>query len=54
MMKKAILLALLATAAWSVDYSHMSTYDLIRLRATLSQSERPAFKAEMQNTYAEI
>ena len=47
-MKKAILLALLATAAWSADYSSMSTDELFKLRGTLSQSERPAFKAEMQ------
>ena len=47
-MKKAILLALLATAAWSVDYSQMSTDELIQLRGTLSQSERPAFRDEMK------
>jgi len=47
-MKKLALIALLATAAWSADYSQMSTEELMKLRGTLSPSERPAFKAEMQ------
>jgi len=47
-MKKFVLIALLATAAWSVDYSQMSTEELMKLRGTLSPSERPAFRAEMQ------
>jgi len=47
-MKKLVLLAVLATAAWSVDFSQMSTEELMKLRGTLSQSERPAFRAEMQ------
>ena len=47
-MKQLALIALLATAAWSVDYSQMSTQELMQLRGTLSSSERPAFKAEMQ------
>jgi hypothetical protein len=47
-MKKVIVLALLATAAWSVDFSQMSTEELMNMRGTLSFSDRPAFKAEMQ------
>ncbi|SFV89630.1 hypothetical protein MNB_SV-4-196 [hydrothermal vent metagenome] len=47
-MKKLALIALLATAAWSVDYSQMSTEELMKLRGTLSPAERPAFRAEMQ------
>jgi len=47
-MKKLLIMALLATAAWSVDYSQMSTQELMQLRGTLSPSERPAFKTEMQ------
>ena len=42
------MIALLATAAWSADYTQMSTEELMQLRGTLSPSERPAFKAEMQ------
>ena len=47
-MKKVVMIALLATAAWSADYTQMSTQELMQLRGTLSPSERPAFKAEMQ------
>ena len=47
-MKKLVLVALLATAAWSVDYSQMSTAELMSMRGTLSSADRPAFKAEMQ------
>jgi len=47
-MKKLVLLAVLATAAWSVDFSQMSTDELMKMRGTLSPSERPAFRAEMQ------
>ncbi len=47
-MKKLALIALLATAAWSVDFSQMSTEELMNMRGTLTQADRPAFKAEMQ------
>ncbi len=48
-MKRILILStLLVAAAWSADYSSMSTDELLKLRGTLSQSERPAFKAEMQ------
>jgi Ca2+-binding EF-hand superfamily protein len=47
-MKKLALLALLATAAWSVDFSQMSTEELMNMRGTLSSADRPAFRAEMQ------
>ena len=47
-MKKVILLALLATAAWSADYSHMSTEELMNMRGSISSADRPDFKAEMQ------
>jgi hypothetical protein len=47
-MKKLVLVALLATAAWSVDYSQMSTEELMNMRGSISSADRPAFKAEMQ------
>jgi Ca2+-binding EF-hand superfamily protein len=47
-MKKLALIALLATAAWSIDFSQMSTEELMNMRGTLSAADRPAFKAEMQ------
>lgn len=47
-MKRVVIIALLATAAWSTDYTQMSTQELMQLRGTLSPSERAAFKAEMQ------
>ncbi len=47
-MKKLALLALLATAAWSVDFSQMSTEELMNMRGTLTSADRPAFRAEMQ------
>ncbi len=47
-MKKVVIIALLVTTAWSTDYTQMSTQELMQLRGTLSPSERPAFKAEMQ------
>ena len=48
-MKKVIILtALLASAAWAVDFSQMSTEELMSMRGTVSVDERPAFRAEMQ------
>jgi len=47
-MKKVIILALLASAAWAVDFSQMSTEELMSMRGTISVNERPAFRAEMQ------
>ncbi len=48
-MKRILLLStLLVAAAWSADYSSMSTDELFKLRGSISSSERPAFKAEMQ------
>jgi len=47
-MKKLILAALLATTVWSVDFSQMSTEELMAMRGTLSAADRPAFRAEMQ------
>lgn len=47
-MKKLALLALLGTLAWSVDFSQLSTDELMKLRGTVAPSERPAFRAEMQ------
>ena len=46
-MKKFIILALLATAAWSTDYAQMSTEELLNLRGTITTNERPAFRTEM-------
>ncbi|WP_295421375.1 DUF1104 domain-containing protein [Sulfurovum sp.] len=47
-MKHTTLIALLVTAAWSTDFSQLSTEELIQLKGTISPSERPAFRAEMQ------
>jgi hypothetical protein len=48
-MKKVIILtALLASATWAVDFSQMSTEELMNMRGTISVNERPAFRAEMQ------
>ncbi len=47
-MKKVIILALLASAAWAADYSQISTEELMNMRGTISVNERPAFRAEMQ------
>ena len=48
-MKKVIILtALLASAAWAVDYSQISTEALMNMRGTISVNEQPAFRAEMQ------
>ncbi|MCF6205638.1 MAG: DUF1104 domain-containing protein [Sulfurovum sp.] len=48
-MKRALILSVLCVAAaWSTDFSQMSTEELMQLRGTLSPSERPAFRAEMQ------
>jgi len=38
----------MGTLAWSVDFSQLSTEDLVKLRGTVAVSERPAFRAEMQ------
>jgi len=47
-MKKVIILALLASATWAMDFSQMSTEELMSMRGTISVNERPAFRAEMQ------
>jgi len=47
-MKKVIILALLASATWAMDFSQMSTEELMSMRGTVSVNERPAFRAEMQ------
>ena len=48
-MKKVIILtALLASAALAVDYSQISTEELMSMRGTISVNEQPAFRAEMQ------
>jgi len=47
-MKKVLFLALLATAAWSTDFSQMSTEELLSMRGSVSSEDRTEFKAEMQ------
>jgi hypothetical protein len=48
-MKKVIILtALLASATWAVDFSQMSTEELMGMRGTISVNEQPTFRAEMQ------
>lgn len=48
-MKRMMISTLLTTvAALSMDFSQMSTQELINMRGTLSAAERPAFRAEMQ------
>jgi len=43
------MLALFASATWAVDFSQISTEELMGMRGTISVSERPAFRAEMQS-----
>ena len=47
-MKRLALIALLVSATWAVDFSQMSTQELMNMRGSISAAERPAFKAEMQ------
>ena len=48
-MKKVIILtALLASATWAVDFSQMSTEELMNMRGTISVNEQSTFRAEMQ------
>lgn len=48
MKKVIILIALLASASWAVDFSQISTEELMNMRGTISVNEQPAFRAEMQ------
>ncbi len=49
-MKKSILLAsVLAMSLWAVDYSQMTTQQLIELRGSVPIEDRDAFRAEMQS-----
>ena len=49
-MKKSILLAgVLAMSLWAVDYSQMTTEELIALRGSVPVEDRDAFRAEMQS-----
>ena len=48
-MNRIVISMLFATAAvMAMDFSQMSTQELINLRGTLSPADRPAFRAEMQ------
>jgi hypothetical protein len=47
-MKRLMILSLLATAAWSSNYTQMSTEELFNMRGSITESERPVFRAEMQ------
>ncbi len=47
-MKKFIILTLMASAAWAVDYSQISTEELMNMRGTISVNDRSAFRVEMQ------
>ena len=47
-MKKIIVLALLASATWAVDFTQISTEDLTNMRGTISLNDQAAFREEMQ------
>ncbi|MDD5406163.1 MAG: DUF1104 domain-containing protein [Sulfurovaceae bacterium] len=47
-MKKVMMIAALACAAWAADYSHMSTEQLMNMRGNVSTNECPSFHQEMQ------
>jgi len=47
-MKKVIILALLASAAWAADFSQMSTEEMMNMRGSVPVDDRPAFQQEMQ------
>jgi Ca2+-binding EF-hand superfamily protein len=47
-MKRLIIIGLLASAAWAVDFSHMSTEEMMKMRGSVPVDDRPAFREEMQ------
>ncbi len=49
-MKRSILLtSFLALSLWAVDYSQMTTEELIQMRGSVAVEDRDAFRAEMQS-----
>jgi len=47
-MKRVLIATLLASAVFATDFSQMSTDALVKMRGTVSPSERTAFQTEMQ------
>ncbi len=47
-MKRIIILALLASATWAVDFTQISTEELTNMRGNISVNDQAAFRAEMQ------
>ena len=43
-----MILALLASAAWAADFSHMSTEEMMNMRGSVPVDDRPTFRQEMQ------
>ncbi len=47
-MKRVLIVTLLASAVFATDFSQMSTDALVKMRGTVSPSERTVFQTEMQ------
>jgi len=47
-MKRLMIIALLASAAWAADFSQMSTEQMMNMRGSVPVDDRPAFQQEMQ------
>lgn len=47
-MKRVMIMALFASAAWAADFSQMSTEEMMNMRGSVPVDDRPAFQAEMQ------
>jgi Ca2+-binding EF-hand superfamily protein len=48
MMKRVMIMALVASAAWAADFSQMSTEEMMNMRGSVPVEDRPAFQEEMQ------
>jgi len=47
-MKRLIIIGFLASVAWSADFSHMSTEEMMNIRGSVPVDDRPSFQNEMQ------
>lgn len=47
-MKRLIIMALLASATWAADFSHMSTDEMLNMRGSVPMDDRSSFQQEMQ------
>ena len=43
-----MIIALLASAAWAADFSHMNTEEMMNMRGSVPVDDRPSFQQEMQ------